>query len=169
MFRRFWSTRNFQHGKCRLIVPEQAVKRTKWQVVTRFRPSGFTSFLCISVFPSRKLFPAHEPTQAEMELRAKANGHAAPAGDTGIVKPSPRPAGPPPPRVHVDPRVLREALRVGPDSTFCFGTGATIFRTSGCAQCRRRIMTRPRSNFPQHARIDMDPGRRRSSRARRGL
>jgi len=97
----------FSTGEVQLIVPEQAVKRTKWQVVTRLSSIGFHIIFFVFLFFQAKLFPAHEPTQAEMELARRQMVTLLPPGTLESLKPSPRPAGPPP-RVHVDPRVLRE-------------------------------------------------------------
>jgi len=97
----------FSTGEVQLIVPEQAVKRTKWQVVTRLSSIGFHIIFFVFLFFQAKLFPAHEPTQAEMELARRQMVTLLPPGTLEALKPSPRPAAPPP-RVHVDPRVLRE-------------------------------------------------------------
>jgi TonB family protein len=54
-----------------------------------------------------KLFPPHEPTQAEIELARNQMRVLLPPGAFEPSKPSLRPT-PPSPKVHLDPRVLRE-------------------------------------------------------------
>jgi hypothetical protein len=97
----------FSTGEVQLIVPEQGDKQTKWQLVTRLSSIGFHILLFIALLFQSKLFPPHEPTQADMELARRQMVTLLPPGTLESLKPSPRPAAPPP-RVHVDPRVLRE-------------------------------------------------------------
>ncbi len=97
----------FSTGEVQLIVPEQVEKQTKWQVFTRLSSIGFHILFFVFLFFQSKLFPAHEPSQADMELARRQMVTLLPPGTLEALKPSPRPAAPPP-RVHVDPRVLRE-------------------------------------------------------------
>jgi TonB C terminal len=97
----------FSTGEVQLIVPEQKEEKTKWQVVTRLSSIGFHILLFVVLLFQSKLFPAHEPTQAEMELARRQMTILYPPGALESLKPSTRPVQPPP-RVHVDPRVLRE-------------------------------------------------------------
>jgi hypothetical protein len=97
----------FSTGEVQLIVPEQGDKQTKWQLVTRLSSIGFHILLFVALLFQSKLFPPHEPTQADMELARRQMVTLLPPGTLESLKPSPRPAAPPP-RVHVDPRVLRE-------------------------------------------------------------
>jgi hypothetical protein len=97
----------FSTGEVQLIVPEQGDKQTKWQLVTRLCSIGFHILLFVALLFQSKLFPPHEPTQADMELARRQMVTLLPPGTLESLKPSPRPAAPPP-RVHVDPRVLRE-------------------------------------------------------------
>jgi len=97
----------FSTGEVQLIVPEQKEEKGKWQAVTRLSSIAFHILLFVALMFQSKLFPPHEPTQAEMELARRQMVTLLPPGTLEALKPSPRPAAPPP-RVHVDPRVLRE-------------------------------------------------------------
>jgi len=97
----------FSTGEVQLIAPEQGEKQTKWQVITRLSSIAFHILLFVFLLFQSKLFPPHEPSQADMELARRQMVTLLPPGTLESLKPSPRPAGPPP-RVHVDPRVLRE-------------------------------------------------------------
>jgi hypothetical protein len=98
----------FITGEVNLTVPEHKEERSKarWQVTMRLLLAY--SLLITLILLQSKLFPPHEPTQADMELARRQMVTLLPPGTLESLKPSPRPAGPPPPRVHVDPRVLRE-------------------------------------------------------------
>lgn len=97
----------FITGEVNLTVPEHKEERVKarWQVTMRLLLAY--SLLITLILLQAKLFPPHEPTQADMELARRQMVTLLPPGTLESLKPSPRPAGPPP-RVHVDPRVLRE-------------------------------------------------------------
>lgn len=97
----------FSTGEVQLIVPEQREEKTKWQIITRLSSIGFHILFFVFLLFQSRLFPAHEPTQAEMELARRQMVTLLPPGTLESLKPSPRPVQPPP-RVHVDPRVLRE-------------------------------------------------------------
>jgi hypothetical protein len=97
----------FSTGEVQLIVPEQREEKAKWQVVTRLSSIAFHILLFVALLFQSKLFPPHEPTQADMELARRQMVTLLPPGTLEALKPSPRPVQPPP-RVHVDPRVLRE-------------------------------------------------------------
>jgi len=97
----------FSTGEVQLIVPEQREEKAKWQLSTRLSSIAFHILLFVALLFQSKLFPPHEPTQAEMELARKQMTVLLPPGALESLKPSTRPVQPPP-RVHVDPRVLRE-------------------------------------------------------------
>jgi TonB-like protein len=97
----------FSTGEVQLIVPELTEAKTKSQLITRVSSIGFHVLLFIFLLFQSKLFPPHEPTQAEMELARNQMVVLLPPGALESLKPSTRPVQPPP-RVHVDPRVLRE-------------------------------------------------------------
>ena len=97
----------FSTGEVQLIVPEQREEKAKWQLTTRLSSIAFHILLFFALLFQSKLFPPHEPTQAEMELARKQMTVLLPPGALESLKPSTRPVQPPP-RVHVDPRVLRE-------------------------------------------------------------
>ncbi len=100
----------FSTGEVQLIVPEQREEKTKWQLITRISSIAFHGLLFLALLFQSKLFPPHEPTQAEMELARRQMTVLLPPGALESLKPSTRPVQPPP-KVHVDPRVLR---RVAP-------------------------------------------------------
>ena len=97
----------FSTGEVHLIAPEQSEKKGKWQLITRFSSIVFHILLFVALMFQSKLFPPHEPTQAEMDLAQRQMVVLLPPGALESLKPSTR-AVQPTPKVHVDPRVLRE-------------------------------------------------------------
>jgi TonB family protein len=97
----------FSTGEVHLIASEQSEEKAKWQLTTRFSSIAFHILLFVVLLFQSKLFPPHEPTQAEMDLAQRQMTVLLPPGALESLKPSTRPVQPPP-RVHVDPRVLRE-------------------------------------------------------------
>ncbi len=97
----------FSTGEVQLIVPEQREEKTKWQLVTRLTSVAFHILSFAVLLFQSKLFPPHEPTQAELDLAQKQMTVLLPPGALESLKPSTRPVQPAP-KVHVDPRVLRE-------------------------------------------------------------
>jgi TonB family protein len=95
----------FMTGEVQLIAPPQ--KEDKWQTVTRISSIGFHILLLLAIIFQSKLFPPHGPTPEEMELARRQMTVLLPPGALEALKPTTRP-GPPAPKVHVDPRVLRE-------------------------------------------------------------
>jgi len=97
----------FITGEVNLTVPEHKEERAKarWQVTMRL--SLAYSLLITLILLQSKLFPPHEPTQADVDLARKQLTLLLPPGKFESPKPSTRPAQPAP-KVHVDPRVLRE-------------------------------------------------------------
>jgi TonB family protein len=97
----------FITGEVNLTVPEHKEERAKarWQVTMRLLLAY--SLLITLILLQSKLFPPHEPTQAEMELAQRQMVVLLPPGALESLKPSTRPVQPVP-KVHVDPRVLRE-------------------------------------------------------------
>jgi hypothetical protein len=95
----------FMTGEVQLIAPPQ--KEDQWQTVTRISSIAFHILLLLVIIFQSKLFPPHGPTQEQMELARRQMTVLLPPGALEALKPTTRP-GPPPPRVHVDPRVLRE-------------------------------------------------------------
>src|SRR5229473_7798558 len=100
----------FMTGEVQLIVPEQTEEKTKWQLITRFSSVGFHILVFVALLFQSKLFPAHEPTQAELELAQRQMTVLLPPGALEALKPSTPSTRPvqPAPKVRVDPRVLRE-------------------------------------------------------------
>jgi len=97
----------FSTGEVHLIAPEQSEEKGKWQLITRFSSIAFHILLFVALMFQSKLFPPHEPTQAEMELAQRQMVVLLPPGALESLKPSTRPVQPTP-KVHVDPRVLRK-------------------------------------------------------------
>jgi len=97
----------FITGEVNLTVPEHKEERAKarWQVTMRLLLAY--SLLITLILLQSKLFPPHEPTQAEMELAQRQMVVLLPPGALESLRPSTRPVQPVP-KVHVDPRVLRE-------------------------------------------------------------
>lgn len=97
----------FMTGEVQLIVPEQAEEKGKWQIITRISSVAFHILLIAVILLQSKLFPAREPTEAEIDLARKQLTLLLPPGKFESPKPSTRSVQPTP-RVKVDPRVLRE-------------------------------------------------------------
>jgi hypothetical protein len=95
----------FMTGEVQLIAPPP--KEDKWQTVTRISSIGFHILLLLAIIFQSKLFPPHGPTAEEQELARRQMTVLLPPGALEALKPTTRP-GPPAPKVHVDPRVLRE-------------------------------------------------------------
>jgi hypothetical protein len=97
----------FITGEVQLIAPQQSDEKTKWQLVTRISSIAFHILVIAAILLQSKLFPPHEPTQAEMELARRQMTVLLPPWRLEALKPSTPPAQPPP-RVNVDPHVLRK-------------------------------------------------------------
>ncbi len=97
----------FSTGEVHLIAPDQAEEKAKWQLTTRMSSVAFHILLFVALLFQSKLFPPHEPTQAEIDLAQRQLTVLLPLGVLESLKPSTRPVQPVP-KVHVDPRVLRE-------------------------------------------------------------
>jgi hypothetical protein len=98
----------FTTGEVHLAVPEQQKEeKAKWQIVTRFSSVVFHVLLIGAILLQSKLFPPHEPTQTEIELARNQLKLLLPPGAFEPSKPPARPVQPSP-KLHVDPRVLRE-------------------------------------------------------------
>lgn len=96
----------FTTGEIHLAAPEPEEKPA-WQLTTRFSSVAIHALLVALILLQAKLFPPHVPTQAEIDLARKQLVYLLPPGAFETSKPSPRPVQPSP-KVHVDPRVLRE-------------------------------------------------------------
>jgi TonB family protein len=97
----------FMTGEVQLAVPEQKEESAKWQIATRASSVVFHVVLVALILMLPKWFPYRPPTQEEIELARNQLRFVLPPGAFEMSKPSLRPT-PPSPRVHVDPRVLRE-------------------------------------------------------------
>jgi hypothetical protein len=97
----------FTTGEVQLVIPEKKEESAKWQLTTRASSVIFHVLLISLVLLQSKLFPPHEPTQTEIELARNQLRLLLPPGAFESSKPPAHPL-PPPPKVRVDPRVLRE-------------------------------------------------------------
>jgi len=97
----------FMTGEVQLAIPAQKEEGAKWQIATRASSVVFHVVLIGLILLQSKLFPPHEPTQAEIELARNQLRVLLPPGAFEASKPSLHPT-PPSPKVHLDPRVLRE-------------------------------------------------------------
>jgi TonB family protein len=97
----------FMTGEVHLAAPEQREDKAKWQVITRASSFAFHTLLLALILLQAKLFPPHEPTQAEIDLARRQMTVLLPPGAFEAYKPSPRPVQPSP-KVHVDPKVLQK-------------------------------------------------------------
>jgi outer membrane biosynthesis protein TonB len=104
----------FITGEVHLAPPEEKEGKAKWQLIVRISSFAFHALLITLILLQAKLFPSHGPTPEQMEIARRMMTVLLPPGALDSLKPSTRPAQPPP-RVHVDPRVLRKiAPRVEP-------------------------------------------------------
>ena len=97
----------FITGEVHLAVPEEKEGKAKWQLIVRISSFAFHTLLITLILLQAKLFPSHGPTPEQMEIARRMMTVLLPPGALDSLKPSTRPAQPPP-RVHVDPRVLRK-------------------------------------------------------------
>jgi outer membrane biosynthesis protein TonB len=97
----------FITGEVHLAAPEEKEGNTKWQLITRVSSFAFHALLIALILLQAKLFPSHGPTPEQMEIARRMMTVLLPPGALDDLKPSTRPAQPPP-RMHVDPRVLRK-------------------------------------------------------------
>jgi len=97
----------FMTGEVQLATPEQKEESAKWQIATRASSVVFHVLLITLILMLPKWFPYRPPTQEEIELARNQLRFVLPPGAFEPSKPSLRPT-PPSPKVHVDPRVLRE-------------------------------------------------------------
>lgn len=99
----------FMTGQVQLAIPEQKEESATWQIATRASSVVFHVVLIGLIVMLPKWFPYHPLTNEEIEL-ARNRFHDQLVLSPGAFepsKPSLRPT-PPSPKVHVDPRVLRE-------------------------------------------------------------
>jgi len=97
----------FITGEVHLAPPEEKEGKAKWQLIVRISSFAFHALLIALILLQAKLFPSHGPTPEQMEIARRMMTVLLPPGALDSLKPSTRPAQPPP-RVHVDPRVLRK-------------------------------------------------------------
>lgn len=96
----------FITGEVNLTIPENKGERAKARRQASVWALLFYSLVITLILLQPKLFPSHEPTQADMELARRQMTVLLPPGALESLKPT-RPVQPPP-VVHVDPRVLRK-------------------------------------------------------------
>ncbi|PYT49292.1 MAG: hypothetical protein DMG44_11200 [Acidobacteria bacterium] len=97
----------FITGEVHLAAPEEKEGEAKWQLIVRISSFAFHALLIALILLQAKLFPSHGPTPEQMEIARRMMTVLLPPGALDDLKPSTRPTQPPP-RVHVDPRVLRK-------------------------------------------------------------
>ncbi|HKW64316.1 MAG TPA: TonB family protein [Candidatus Acidoferrum sp.] len=97
----------FMTGEVQLVTPEQKEEGPNWQLITRASSVVFHLALLGLILMLPKWFPYRPPTQEEIELARNQLRVLLPPGAFETSKPSLRPT-PPSPKVHLDPRVLRE-------------------------------------------------------------
>lgn len=97
----------FTTGEVRLAIPEQKEEKAKWQIASRASSVVFHVLLIATILLQSKLFPPHQPTQEEIELARNQLRLLLPPGAFEPSKPPTHPV-PAPPKVRVDPRILRE-------------------------------------------------------------
>ncbi|PYT71864.1 MAG: hypothetical protein DMG39_11815 [Acidobacteria bacterium] len=97
----------FMTGEVQLAIPEQKEESGRWQIATRASSVVFHILLISVILLQSKFFPAHAPTQEEIELARNQLKLLLPPGAFEPYKPPARPLAPQP-KVHLDPRILRE-------------------------------------------------------------
>ena len=104
----------FLTGEVNLLTTPQAEAKTKADLVTRVSSIVLHILLISAIILQPKLFPAHVPTQAELDLARRQITILLPPGSLDVPKTAPRPKEP---AVRVDPRVLRKVAPPAPQPT----------------------------------------------------
>ena len=97
----------FMTGEVNLLVKPQTERKTKWDLITRVSSVAFHIVVIALILLQTKLFPAHAPTQEQIDLASRQLTWIPPESSYSP-KPTPQPKVAPPPVVHVDPKVLRD-------------------------------------------------------------
>lgn len=98
----------FTTGEVHLAVPpQQKDAKAKWQFLTRASSFAFHAMLLALILLQTRLFPPHEPSQAEIDMARNQLKLLLPPGAFEPYKPPAR-SVPPSPKIHVDPRVLKQ-------------------------------------------------------------
>ena len=97
----------FTTGEVHLAVPEKKEESAKWQIATRAFSVVFHVLLISLILLQSKWFPVHPPTQEEIEMARNQLRLLLPPGAFEPSRPALHPT-PPSPKVHLDPRVLRD-------------------------------------------------------------
>lgn len=95
----------FMTGEVQLVAREHPTDKA--EIITRSSSIVFHILMIAAILILPKVFPPHVPTQEEIELGQRQITVLLPPGALDALKPSTRPPQPVP-KVHVDPRVLRE-------------------------------------------------------------
>jgi TonB family protein len=132
----------FMTGEVLLVIPEQREDKAKWQVITRFSSVAIHVLLIAAILLQAKLFPPHEPTPQEIDLARKQLVLLLPPGAFESSKPSTRPVQPAP-KVHVDPRVLRQI--------------APTFEPAPAPQPERPVKELPNAPVPKPSDVQPEP------------
>jgi len=96
----------FTTGEVHLAAPEQKEESAKWQIATRASSVAFHVLLISLLLLQAKWFPAHPPTQEEIEMARNQLRLLLPPGAFEPSRPALHPT-PPSPKVHLDQRLLR--------------------------------------------------------------
>ncbi|HKN76681.1 MAG TPA: TonB C-terminal domain-containing protein [Candidatus Acidoferrum sp.] len=96
----------FMTGEVNLLTKPQTEEKTKWDLITRVSSFAFHIALFATIILWAKIFPAHAPTKAEIDLANRQLTWIPPESSYAPKpKAEPRPA---PPAVHVDPKVINK-------------------------------------------------------------
>lgn len=100
----------FMTGEVNLLAKPKVDEAAKRNLVTRISSVAFHVLLLSTLLLWTTIFPPHPPTQQEIDLANRQLTWIPPESLYSVKpKPEPKPVQPPP-RVHVDPRVLREVI-----------------------------------------------------------
>jgi TonB family protein len=98
----------FMTGEVNLLTKPQTEEKTKWDLITRVSSVAFHIILITTILLWARIFPAHAPTQQEIDLANRQLTWIPPESSYAPKpKAQPRPAAPPP-AVHVDPKVINK-------------------------------------------------------------
>jgi outer membrane biosynthesis protein TonB len=97
----------FTTGEVNLTLPDRSEDRAVARRQVSLRLVLGYALVITAIFLQSKLFPSHPPTQEEIELARNQLKLLLPPGAFESYKPPAHPL-PPPPKVNLDPRVLRE-------------------------------------------------------------
>jgi outer membrane biosynthesis protein TonB len=97
----------FSTGEVHFVAEPPPAGKSREDLLTRVGSIALHIFLIVAILLQAKLFPPHQPTADEQEIARRQFSLILPPGAFETARPEVRPT-PPAPKVHVNPKVLRE-------------------------------------------------------------